>query len=235
MRQSGWRLLFAGLAMTGALAMTGCGEEPYELQENEQAIISNYAAHIIAKYNIKQTEGYQYVYVPEEETLPADEDAQSKEQTDENTAEADAQTDASGDKQDAESSATLAEALGLKKIQAVYTGTELTKQYGSVTASEGRQLMVVHVTLQNRTKKARACDILKDLPGFRATVNGSVHATAELAILPENLATWEEKIPANSGVDTVMIFQVDPEQVSAVEQLEIEVTVGEKSTQVIFL
>ncbi len=227
--------------MMGALAMTGCGEEPYELQDNEQAIITDYAAHIVAKYNIKQTEGYQYVYVPEEDELPTDDaaDGQTEDTADAQDGAQDP-ADASGDGQgtadaaDAEPSVALEEALGLKKIQAVYTGTQLTDSYGSVTAGEGRQLMVVHVTLQNKTKKARTCNILKILPTFRATVNGTEHATAELTILPENLATWEEKIPAKSSADTIMLFQID-DDITSVDQLEIEVQNGEDSSRVIFL
>lgn len=234
MKQSGWRVLFAGIAVTGALAMTGCGEEPYELQDNEQAIIANYAAHIVAKYNIKQTEGYQYVYVPEEDEPVADADADDPQDDTQESSDAASEEGAGTASDDAENAVTLSDALGLKKIQAVYTGTQLTDSYGSVTASEGRQLMVVHVALQNKTKKARACDILKTLPTFRATINGTEHATAELVILQENLATWEEKIPANSSADTIMLFQVD-DDITAVDQLEIEVQNGDAVSHVIFL
>ena len=54
--------LLSVVLLAGALVLTGCGEEPYELQDNERAIIVNYAAHIIAKYNVKQPEGYRYVF-----------------------------------------------------------------------------------------------------------------------------------------------------------------------------
>ena len=54
--------LLSVVLLTGALVLTGCGEEPYELQDNEREVIVNYAAHIVAKYNVKQPEGYRYVY-----------------------------------------------------------------------------------------------------------------------------------------------------------------------------
>ena len=36
--------LLSVLLLAGALVLTGCGEEPYELQDNEREIIVNYAA-----------------------------------------------------------------------------------------------------------------------------------------------------------------------------------------------
>ena len=65
--------LLSVLLLAGALVLTGCGEEPYELQDNEREIIVNYAAHIAAKYNVKQPEGYRYVYLQPEDRVAAEE------------------------------------------------------------------------------------------------------------------------------------------------------------------
>ena len=65
--------LLSVLLLAGALVLTGCGEEPYELQDNEREIIVNYAAHIVAKYNVKQPEGYRYVYLQPEDGVAAEE------------------------------------------------------------------------------------------------------------------------------------------------------------------
>ena len=73
--------LLSVVLLTGALVLTGCGEEPYELQDNEREVIVNYAAHIIAKYNVKQPEGYRFVYPVEEE---AAEEEEEQTQTEEN-------------------------------------------------------------------------------------------------------------------------------------------------------
>lgn len=130
---------------------------------------------------------------------------------------------------------TLSEALGLTNIQAVYTGAELTDRYDTIVPDSGKKLMILHVTLQNKGKKAKKCDILSLLPNFRAKVNGTQEVTAELTILPENLSTWEEKIPAGGSADTIILFQVKEDAVTAVEQLELEVTAGGKTSRVVFL
>lgn len=237
--------LLSVVLLAGALMMTGCGEEPYELQDNERAIIVNYAAHMIAKYNVKQPEGYRFVPPvveeaadeeenPTQETQTEEEDEQKDEHQDEQTqGEADAgESEASGDEQ---SPVTLTEALGLKDVQAVYTGAELTDRYDTVIPESGKKLLIVHVTLQNRTKKAAACDILSQLPVFRATLNGMPAVTAELAIFPENLSTWEEEIPAGGSEDTVIMFQVNGDAKATVDQLEMEVTAGKNTSKVVFL
>ena len=237
--------LLSVVLLAGVLVLTGCGEEPYELQDNEREIIVNYAAHIIAKYNVKQPEGYRYVYEsPEDEAdvteeQPQDPQQEETQQTDSDT-DGQPQEDTSTDSADSaggeeQPSVTLSEALGLKDIQAVYTGTELTDRYGTVVPDSGKKLMILHVTLQNRTGKAKKCDILSLLPVFRAKVNGTQEVTAELTILPENLRTWEEKIPAGETVDTIILFQVKEDAVTSVDQLELEVTAGEKTSRVVFL
>lgn len=244
--------LLSVVFLAGALMLTGCGEEPYELQDNEREIIVNYAAHIVAKYNVRQPEGYQYVFLqPEDEVYEeqsqetqteedqAEEDQAEKDQQEQdrtNSGDADQAQDAgNADSQKEEPAVTLSEALGLTDIQAVYTGTELTDRYDSVVPSSGKKLMILHVTLQNQTNKAKKCDILSLLPVFRAKVNGTQEVTSELTILPDNLSTWEDKIPAGGSADTIILFQVKKDAVTTVEQLELEVTAGDKRSRVVFL
>ena len=228
--------------LAGALILTGCGEEPYELQDNERAVIVNYAAHIVAKYNVRQPEGYRYVYLPAEQEAGGEEeqpqDIQTEEtneqeqQTDDRTQEDMPADNADAATEEVKPAVTLSEALGLKGVQAVYTGAELTDHYGTVVPNTGKKLMILHVTLQNQTGKARKCDMLSLLPVFQAKVNGAQEVTSELTILPENLSTWEEKIPAGGSADTIILFQVDEDEVTSVEQLELKVTAGEMSSRV---
>ena len=235
------KIFLGGLLIACTGVLYGCGEQLYELQDNEQEIIVNYAAHIVAKYNTEQPEGYQYVYIPaddqtEDETEDGTEDGISDETAQDHP---DAQTpDGTGadssSQQDA--SATLSEALGLENIQAVYTGAELTDQYDeSVVPESGRQLLVLHVTLQNLTEKTQKCDILSILPTFRVKVNGDVEATSELTILPDNLATWEADLEAGASENAVIIFQINKDAVTQIDQLEMEVQTEQKTSRVVFL
>lgn len=240
LRSKNKKRLLSVVLLAGAFMMTGCGEEPYELQDNERAIIVNYAAHMIAKYNVKQPEGYRFVLPAEEDEADEEENPTQETQTEEEKAQdvqtqGEAAADGSEDSDDGQSSVTLSEALGLEDVQAVYTGAELVDRYDTIIPESGKKLLILHVTLQNRTEKAAACDILSQLPVFRAKLNGMEAVTAELAILPENLSTWEDDIPAGGSQETVILFQVNKDAGTVVEQLEMEVTEGEKTSKVVFL
>ncbi len=231
------KVLLSGLLLLSAGAMYGCGEAPYELEADEQAIIVNYAAHIVAKYNMKQPEGYQYVYIPEDDGTAADEQPEdtAQDQTGD-TAQTPDQAGTTDGAQQGSDTTTLSEALGLKKVRAVYTGAELTDRYDETVVPEsGKQLLVLHVALQNPTEKTQSCDLLAILPKFRVKVNQTVEASSELTIMPDNLATWEEDLPAGAIEDTVIIFQLDQNAVTQIDQLELEVTTEQQTSRVIFL
>lgn len=231
------KVLFSGLLLLSAGTLYGCGETLYELEDSEQAIIVSYAAHIVAKYNTKQPEGYRYVYIPEDDGTAEDEQPEdaAQEQTD-HTVQSSGQTDTADGTQQGADTTTLSEALGLKKVRAVYTGAELTDRYGeTVVSAGGKQLLVLHVALQNPTKKTQGCDLLAILPKFRVKVNQTVEADAELTILPDNLATWEADLSAGAIEDTVIIFQLDQNAVTQIDQLELEVTTEKQASHVVFL
>lgn len=241
-------VLLCSALLAGVSVLTGCGEEPWELTDSEQDIIVNYAAHIVAKYNVKEPEGYTYVF-PEEETEDADETltaeteaGDSEEVSDsEEAPESEAGTeDETTQTQEADSdrsadSVSLSEALGLTDIQAVYTGAEISDQYNSVVPESGKELLILHVTLQNNTGEEQPCDLMTNLPIFQATVNGTVESTAELTILTENLATWEAPIAAGASEDAVILFQVKQGQITSIDQLELSVTAGDRTSRVVFL
>lgn len=244
------KCLLCGVLLAGALALTGCGEEPYELEDNERDIIVNYAAHIIAKHNRKQPEGYQYVYVPEEEEdargeepedtkdgepEETDSDAQEPESTDSGADDGSEEKEQPEDGEEAEPSVTLSEALGLSGVKAVYTGAELTNDYGAVVPEDGKRLLVLHVMLQNEGKKDVALDMVSILPSFRANVNNIEETNAEITILPDDLGTWEGTVPAGGSAETVILFQIGNSQITSVEQLEMKVTAGDRTSRVVFL
>lgn len=225
-----------GSILLASLLLGGCGsEELYEMQDNERAMIVNYAAHIVAKYNTQQPEGYQYVYVAEEEEAPTAQPEDAAQST------VDAQTpESTGNSATVQNGAqtsqiTLTEALGVENIQAIYTGAELADSYGSVIPESGKQLLILHVTLQNRTDQKQPCDILSIFPTFRVKLNGSLTATAELSILPENLGTWEDALEAGALKDTIILFQIKKDGVTSVDKLELEVKTEKQTATIQFL
>jgi hypothetical protein len=171
--------ILCGVLLAGVLMLTGCGEEPWELKDQEQEI---------------------------------------QEQTD-----------------DSAEAVSLSEALGLVNVQAVYTGAQICDNYDSVVPEAGKELLILHVTLQNNTSEEQPCDLMSELPVFRAVVNGTVETTSELTILTENLATWETPIAAGASEDAIILFQVQAGQISEVEQLKLQVSAAGATNTVVFL
>ena len=63
------KLQMTMVALMAAMLMGGCGEEPYELTDQEEELIVNYSAHVVTKYNTYQKEGLSYVWTEETEAL----------------------------------------------------------------------------------------------------------------------------------------------------------------------
>jgi predicted nucleic acid-binding Zn-ribbon protein len=242
--------ILCGVLLAGVLMLTGCGEEPWELTDNEQDIIVNYAAHIVAKYNVKQPEGYTYVYQSDEDEdetdaepeadeaeVAEDETGEAAEPEDKDTADAqeDQEQEIQEQTDDSAEAVSLSEALGLVNVQAVYTGAQICDNYDSVVPEAGKELLILHVTLQNNTSEEQPCDLMSELPVFRAVVNGTVETTSELTILTENLATWETPIAAGASEDAIILFQVQAGQISEVEQLKLQVSAAGATNTVVFL
>lgn len=239
-KSHGRRLLVLVSVVMCLTLLVGCGEEPFELEKNEQDIIVNYAAHIVAKYNTKQPEGYTYVYpkeekeeeeeTPETETDPEDTKEDSKTQPEGTTS---AETNPSSEQE----TVSLTKALGLKakSVTAVYTGTELTDHYETVVPSAGGQLMIVHVTLKNKGDKKVKVNLLKEMPIFRATINEKQQVTADLTLLDNDLSTLEKTIKPGKAVDAVIVFSIGDTELTAVNQLTMSVNIGGKKSIVEFL
>lgn len=227
-------LLFGVLAVT-AVCLTGCGEEPYELETNERAIIVNYAAHIVAKYNTKQPEGYKYVFVPEEEEeepqVEESEETVEEETTEEGTETGESEPEQQNDPEEM----TLTQALGIPGVTAVFTGAQLVDRYETVIPDQGNVLAILHVTLQNQTDKSVDCDILSRKPIFLAKVNQTEKVTAELTLLMNNLGTYQGVIGAGESVETIIMLQLDAQNVTSIDQLEMSITSGEQRSKVVFL
>lgn len=239
-KSHGRRLMVLVCVLMCLLMLVGCGEEPFELEKNEQDIIVNYAAHIVAKYNTKQPEGYTYVYPKEEEeeTQETQETETDQEETkDDSKAQPEGTSSAEANSSSGQETVSLTQALGLKEktLTAVYTGTELTDHYETVVPSAGGQLMIVHVTLKNKSDKKVKVNLLKKMPIFRATINEKQQVTADLTLLDNDLSTLEKTIKPGKSVDAVIVFSIGDTELTTVNQLTMSVNIGGKKSIVEFL
>ena len=47
----------AAVAFTAIITLTGCGTKLYDMTDEEQGLIANYSAYVVAKHNIYQQDG----------------------------------------------------------------------------------------------------------------------------------------------------------------------------------
>lgn len=232
--------LCAVLLMT-ALMTTGCGDEVYQLTDEEETLIVNYSAHIVSKFNTRQPDGLVYVAVSPEvtgdteetETESVEEDtteteepvaAEETEETEENVI--------PGEEENIEpQQTTLTEALGIAGVEAEFVSAELKDSYieedfYAIDASAGNTYLVVNVSLTNTTEEDIDCDILSAIPQFQADVNELGNISAETTILLNDLSTYQGVIPADGSVDTVVLFQVPKDTVTQVDTLKLQINMN---------
>lgn len=236
------------LVLTMALVMSGCGDKPYTLTDQEQAVIVNYSSHVVAKYNKRQPDGICYT-APSKETKSTEKPASTEKQTEKQTQKkpevdtskgtAGGTTQQTSSNESTEQSTqvainSLTAGLGLTGLTATYTGSELKVSYKqpnyfTLDASAGKTFLILHIKLSNTTNSDIACDMLSKKAGFVATINGNVSANAKTTILLNDLGTLQETIAAGKTLDTVLLFEIPADQVKSVDRVDLKVDLNGQS------
>lgn len=248
------RLAAGALALAVSITACGCGDQIYEMTDEEERTVVQYAAHVVSKFNRKQSEGIENVAVLKALMKIREEEAekrrkqQEEEQQQQEEEKPDQKPDTSGNQQPGTPSqgqqeqpqktyVTLTKALQLDGVDASYRKYELTSAYQAsqsymVRANSGNELLVLHVNLKNSGNKTAECDILSKMPSFRLTINGETSVSADTTILLNDLGTYQGKIRAGKTKKAVLIFQVKKGSVKSVDSMELEVKTGRTSSQV---
>lgn len=223
-------------ALMAVLLLGGCGEVPYELTEQEENVIVNYSAHVVAKYNRHQKEGLVYVAQGAEEEMDAEEmhtEDGTEASVPENGTPGENTTVAGTDTETVEvqQQATLEELFGVPGLKIGYAGASLLDSYMEDTyyamyPDEGKQYLVLEIDITNTTEEPIEVDYLSDAPEFQAVLNNEITSEAELTILTEDFSTFEGTIEPGETKDTVLLFQV-PVTITSVENLELIVSAGD--------
>lgn len=237
------RIRITAVLFAMAVTLAGCGEAMYELTEEEQAILVNYSAQAVAKFNTYQQDGEVFVRqdildgvdteepataeTPEQEELPQGETEEPQETAEQVSSESQPNPEQS---QPEETSSTMTEALDLGVVSADYMGNELTKSYMAedfyvVDAEAGKQFLVVKYNLVNKANQPLHIDILAMTPTFVATVNGEHKVPAQTTILLNDLSTYQSDIETGGTNETVLLFQI-PEDVEEVSSIQLNVTMN---------
>ena len=233
----GKKVSLIAACMAGAMMFSGCSmmKTPYDLTEEEEAIIVNYAAHVVSKFNNYQGDGLTYVLEeePEEETEVPEEVAATE---DTETSEEVSGGAVSGEATDAvvESAADLNQVFGTDALTISYTGYEIKPSFTdpdtyALDAAAGKTYLILYIDIANSSEQDVVLDNLTAGPSFKVTFtdqNGeNIRASAYTTILLSDFSTYTETVAAGAVNEAVLLFEV-PDSVTAAEQIVVQVNIN---------
>ena len=116
------------------------------------------------------------------------------------------------------SSATMEEVLELPEgLSVVYMGEELHKIYYpedkndaiSLTAAEGKQILVLNFSIMNASNQDQSVDFLSMAPEFRITVNDTYTRRALPTVFENDMPLYKGVIPAMQSIPLVILIEVE--------------------------
>lgn len=221
------------LVCVAALLMTGCGATLPEMTDEQVNVIGEYAAITLLKYDansrsrlvdLSQIEEKEDPILPvEPESLPTEDEQPENPAT--------PVIDHRGEEylEDYVGADSVESFLELPEgISVIYSGYETCQSYeeeGSLylalEASEGKELLVLHFTLQNTSGANQEIDLIGRRDNYRVTINGSYTRAALTTMLTTDLSTYMGTVPAGGTEEVVLLVEIDPEQVPSAETISL--------------
>ena len=223
-----------GLFLIPTLLMTGCIDAMPELTEEQSAIIAEYSASLLLKYS----PNFEYRIADEEELLEAMsvettesadienseeistdiqeelpdkvEETQDVEATDSTEESSEISTEDMMDNIDAD----IAQLLQIDKVSMKYTSYEICNSYPqdsagfSVSAAQGKNLLVIHLDIENITEENVQCDLFEQKLNISLKVNGD-SVKALNTMLPNEIQSYIDTIEAGEVNSVVAVAEID--------------------------
>lgn len=219
--------------IAAGMLLTGCGEELTTLTESEEAVIVNYSAGTLAKFNKRQQDGLTVVAPKEEEAEQEESVVPQEEEVKENQQNQDKTDDVQEtvEQEETETEVSLTQALGIPGVEVKYTGYEIRDSYEestalSMVADEGNTYFVMKYTLTNTGSEEAICEILKKQPIFTLSLNGSAAHKNAVTLLSNDLATYSENLAPGATAEAVLIFEVPLEETTEISSVQADVQVN---------
>ena len=238
MKQRKWRGTL--LVILGCLMLTGCGEAPYELTDEEQQLIVSYSAHVVSKFNRYQKDGLTHVpnleealkdeEIPEIEEIPETEEVTETEQP-ETVVPEEGEVIESTEVEEPAEETTFSSVFAESGLTFTYAGNEVTASYMqdatyAVNASYGKKLLVLKWKVENLTEEAITIDNMSSGDVFSAKYvmesGKAYHAKSVMTLLLNDFTTYEGTIEPQAAVDMVIVFEI-PAETASVEEIELKI------------
>lgn len=221
------RYLFIGIVAM-SLALSGCGNAMYELTAEEEELIVQYAAYVVAKHNIQQKDGASSVYIDEETLLSDTETEEEGTSTEETTI--DGETPGEGEGTVSEDGVTLAAVIGHESDLSVsYEGSYVADNYVeggaySVDAASGKTFYVMKFKVTNVTNQVVSVNNASINPIFKL-ISGDVSVKSEVTFLTTDFSTYQGEIGAGESIETILLFEVSDASAETITAPTLSITI----------
>lgn len=240
--KKGFRLL-AVLSAT-VFMISGCGTSLYEMTDDEENLVVQYAAYAVGKHNIHQKDGMtnavakeQDSQVKEEQSTQKEQDTQSN-QNSANQGSAGQTGDSTGTDTSNYAQISLEKALGYDSaLNITYKGYKVQDSYKegnyfAVNAASGNKLLVMNFTISNPGKKTVKYDTTSLGNSFYGVFDGKTKIAEKMTFSNKELSSGTNKIKAGKKIKAIMIFELTADQAAAVTTETLLVDIDNTTYQV---
>ncbi len=197
-----------GLFAMSAMLLTGCIDAMPELTAEQSDIITEYAAGLLLKYS----PNYNYRIADEEEVLAAMAARQEAAEAETETA---AETEPETEQIQFVADLDFAAELGIDDLIIRYQSFEVCSAYPgdntgfSVDAAQGKKLLVMHFDLEGLPEEDVDCNLFDYELKMRVNINDSGSVPVLSTLIPNDLGTYMDIVPAGEIVDVVAVAEID--------------------------
>lgn len=231
-------MYYSGLLIAGAVLLSGCNNQIPEMTEEEKAMVVNYAADIVQRYDSNHPAKLQMLTPEPEVSLPEDladetslpDETKEEQMPDGVKPEASEAPDMENEVIDnaAESTeVTMDDFLQLEGFHFSYEGYEITEEYPDFetesyfamnATTPDHTLLVLKFSASNQSQTEETLDMIQKKVRFKMEINGEVK-NALTTMLLNDFANYQDVIAAGDTVELVVICEIPKEQEGNIESL----------------
>lgn len=224
--------LAGGLAaITSALIVTGCGNAIPEMSSEQEALVVEYAAGTVLKYDKNYESRLVEMTVSQEdaEEAPLEEEpvvSETEEETNESGA-----VEVIDNTQDTQTAIhSIEEFLGLDSVRFTYMGYETDDFYPNMeegddlyfmmSATEGNKLLILKFAAENLSGADTELNMAQSNVRFKIVIDG-VEKNALTTMLLNDLAYYNGVLAAGESTELVLVCEVPNEQAEGISSLSL--------------
>ncbi len=224
------------LAAAASLGMTACGAAIPDMTEEQNAVLVEYAAGLLLKYDsnhhgrlvdpedLEELESEE-VYAQPEESQPKEEPEPEEEP--DNTATV---VDNTEEAQEEPVYRSIEEFYGIDGVAMDFSGYEIKDMYPddstddlffAMSASAGCKLVVLHFDVSSVSGQDKDLDMLSLNTKFKISINGETPKYALTTMLTNDLASFKGTIGAGGYEPLVLVTEVTEEMAQSIQTMSL--------------